>query len=61
MTTQFVAGEFLRSIREETHDPPIGDEAKEIFPVWKRIPWASRRCSQSTNSIKKLPLIASAG
>jgi short-subunit dehydrogenase len=38
MTTQFVAGEILRSIREETHDPPIGDEAKEIFSGLEKDP-----------------------
>ena len=31
MTTEFVAGEILRHIREETIDPPIGEEAKEIL------------------------------
>src|SRR3979411_2101013 len=30
MTTEFVAGEILRHISEETIDPPIGDEAKGI-------------------------------
>lgn len=31
MTTQFVAGEILRHIREETIDPPIGEEAEGIL------------------------------
>src|SRR2546425_9510419 len=31
ITTDFVAGEILRHIREETIDPPIGDEAKGIL------------------------------
>jgi NAD(P)-dependent dehydrogenase (short-subunit alcohol dehydrogenase family) len=31
MTTDFVAGEILRHIREETIDPPIGDEAEGIL------------------------------
>ena len=31
MTKEFVAGEILASIREERHDPPIGDEAKGVF------------------------------
>ena len=31
MTTEFVAGEILRHIREETIDPPIGEEAKGIL------------------------------
>ena len=30
MTTEFVAGEILNVIREEHHDPPIGEEAKGI-------------------------------
>lgn len=31
MTKEFVAGEILQAIREETHDPPIGDEARGIL------------------------------
>jgi short-subunit dehydrogenase len=31
MTKEFVAGEILRHVREETIDPPIGDEAKGIL------------------------------
>jgi len=31
MTKEFVAGEILATIREERHDPPIGDEAKGVF------------------------------
>ncbi|MDX6530667.1 MAG: hypothetical protein QOH41_2957 [Blastocatellia bacterium] len=31
MTKEFVAGEILRHIREETIDPPIGEEAKGIL------------------------------
>jgi NAD(P)-dependent dehydrogenase (short-subunit alcohol dehydrogenase family) len=31
MTKEFVAGEILAAIREERHDPPIGDEAKGMF------------------------------
>ena len=31
MTTEFVAGEIIRHIREETIDPPIGEEAKGIL------------------------------
>src|SRR5258707_5052353 len=30
MTTEFVAGEILRHIREETIDPPIGEEAERV-------------------------------
>jgi NAD(P)-dependent dehydrogenase (short-subunit alcohol dehydrogenase family) len=31
MTKEFVCGEILNAIREETHDPPIGDEAKGLL------------------------------
>jgi short-subunit dehydrogenase len=31
MTKEFVAGEILAAIRDERHDPPIGDEAKGVF------------------------------
>jgi NAD(P)-dependent dehydrogenase (short-subunit alcohol dehydrogenase family) len=31
MTTEFVAGEILRHIREESVDPPIGDEAEGVL------------------------------
>jgi len=31
MTTEFVAAEILRHIREETIDPPIGEEAKDLL------------------------------
>jgi hypothetical protein len=31
MTKEFVAGEIVAAIREERHDPPIGDEAKGVF------------------------------
>lgn len=31
MTKEYVAGEILAAIREERHDPPIGDEAKGMF------------------------------
>ena len=31
MTKEFVAGEILAAIREERHDPAIGDEAKGVF------------------------------
>jgi NAD(P)-dependent dehydrogenase (short-subunit alcohol dehydrogenase family) len=31
MTKEFVADEILAAIREERHDPPIGDEAKGVF------------------------------
>ena len=31
MTKEFAAAEILSAIREERHDPPIGDEAKGVF------------------------------
>jgi short-subunit dehydrogenase len=31
MTTTFVASEILSAIREEKHDPPIGDEAHGVL------------------------------
>ena len=31
MTKEFVAAEILEVIREERHDPPIGDEAQGVF------------------------------
>src|SRR6476620_8630089 len=31
MTKEFVAGEILTAIREERHDPAIGDEAQGVF------------------------------
>ena len=31
MTKEFVAAEILTAIREERHDPPIGDEAKSVL------------------------------
>jgi len=31
MTTEFVAGEILRHIREESIDPPIGEEAAKVL------------------------------
>ena len=31
MTKEFVCGEILNAIREESYDPPIGDEAKGVL------------------------------
>jgi NAD(P)-dependent dehydrogenase (short-subunit alcohol dehydrogenase family) len=31
MTKEFVAGEIVAAIREERHDPPIGDDAKGVL------------------------------
>lgn len=38
MTKEFVAGEILNAIREEAHDPPIGDEAKSILEEFSKDP-----------------------
>lgn len=38
MTTEFVAGEILRHIREETVDPPIGEEAERVLESLKTDP-----------------------
>lgn len=38
MTKEFVATEILNAIREETHDPPIGDEAKSILDEFSKDP-----------------------
>jgi NAD(P)-dependent dehydrogenase (short-subunit alcohol dehydrogenase family) len=38
MTTEFVAGEILRHIREESIDPPIGEEAEGVMARLKEDP-----------------------
>ena len=38
MTKEFVAAEILDSIREERHDPPIGDEAKNVLDGLQKDP-----------------------
>ena len=38
MTTEFVAAEVLRHIREESIDPPIGEEAEGIFEALRNDP-----------------------
>ncbi len=38
MTTEFVAGEILRHIREESIDPPIGEEAQGVLEGLKNDP-----------------------
>lgn len=43
MTTEFVAGEILRHIREETIDPPIGEEAEGILDGLLKDPVAMER------------------
>ena len=38
MTKEFVAEEILNAIRQEAHDPPIGDEAKKIVEEFSKDP-----------------------
>jgi len=38
MTKEFVATEILKAVREETHDPPIGDEARGILDGLEKDP-----------------------
>jgi short-subunit dehydrogenase len=38
MTKEYVAAEILAAIREERHDPPIGDEAKGVFDSLRKDP-----------------------
>jgi short-subunit dehydrogenase len=40
MTTEFVAGEILRHIRDESIDPPIGEEAERVFAGLRNDPLA---------------------
>jgi short-subunit dehydrogenase len=40
MTTEFVAGEILRHIREESIDPPIGEEAERVLESLRKDPAA---------------------
>ena len=43
MTKEFVASEILTAIREERHDPPIGDEAKGVCEELLKDPRAIER------------------
>jgi short-subunit dehydrogenase len=43
MTKEFVAGEIIAAIREERHDPPIGDEAKGVFEALREDPLSLER------------------
>ncbi len=43
MTTEFVAGEILRHIREETIDPPLGEEAEGILDGLLKDPLAMEK------------------
>ena len=38
MTKEFVAAEILNAIREEVHDPPIGEEAKSVLSELSKDP-----------------------
>jgi len=46
LTKEFVAAEILDAIREERHDPPIGDEAKDVFEKLAKDPVAFEKVLQ---------------
>ena len=46
LTKEFVATEILNAIREEKHDPPIGDEAKDVFEKLAKDPVAFEKVLQ---------------
>jgi NAD(P)-dependent dehydrogenase (short-subunit alcohol dehydrogenase family) len=46
MTKEFVAAEILAAIREERHDPPIGDEAKSVLEGVAKDPLALEKVLQ---------------
>jgi len=46
LTKEFVAAEILDAIREEKHDPPIGDEAKSVFDKLAKDPVAFEKVLQ---------------
>ena len=46
MTKEYVAAEILAAIREERHDPPIGDEATGIFETLPKDPLGVRESLQ---------------
>jgi short-subunit dehydrogenase len=43
LTKEFVAGEILAAIREERHDPPIGDQAKDVCAELLKDPLAMEK------------------
>ena len=59
MTKEFVASEILAAIREERHDPPIGDEAKGLCEEMAKDPLAVEKrlritgLSQDNDRIKR--------
>jgi NAD(P)-dependent dehydrogenase (short-subunit alcohol dehydrogenase family) len=46
LTKEFVASEILDAIREEKHDPAIGDEAKSVFEQLAKDPLAFEKSLQ---------------
>ena len=46
MTKEFVAAEIIAAIREERHDPPIGDEAKGVLEGLAKDPLALEKVLQ---------------
>jgi len=47
MGKDFVAAEILEAIREEKHDPPIGDEAHHVIDALKKDPLAMEKMLSS--------------
>jgi NAD(P)-dependent dehydrogenase (short-subunit alcohol dehydrogenase family) len=48
MTKEFVAGEILTAIREERHDPAIGDEAQGVFDALAKDSLACEKALRGT-------------
>jgi hypothetical protein len=47
MGKEFVAGEILEAIRQEKHDPPIGDEAHRVLESVTKDPLGMERILSS--------------
>ncbi len=50
LTKEFVAAEIVAAIREERHDPPIGDEAKGMIDSLSKDPLAVEKMLQAYRS-----------
>jgi hypothetical protein len=51
MTKEFVSSEILDAIREERHDPPIGDEAKGVCEALRDDPVAFEKKMMTLRSV----------
>jgi NAD(P)-dependent dehydrogenase (short-subunit alcohol dehydrogenase family) len=51
MTKEFVSSEILDAIREERHDPPIGDEAKGVCEALREDPVAFEKKMMTLRSV----------